>query len=702
MRGIVRASGDRSRWAQGLVAAFAITLPLLVLGASPASAHASLDGADPSPGTSTPQAPGAVVLRFSEAVDQSRSTVTVTGPGGLDATNGPTQPVVNDGRALRRPLGLERPGRYDVRWTSVSLDDGHVENGHYSFGIATAASATRTTHGGAANEGLVELASQVVLVAGLTFWIGALLLGRPATRAGVAPATLAVTRWVSPGVVLVAVAIRASVVAARAPTLGRVVPTILAGRAGEWGTLLVAGAAVIGLLAQASTSIAVPAALVALTAQAEAGHAGAASFPAVAVGVLVVHLVAAGVWLFVIASALLARRLRTALAILAPYAVASAVIVGVTGVAGAALERVGPGQILTTGYGRVLLAKATGFGAVVALGGWQAHRRRRRARARRLQTPVRLEAAAAGVVLIVATVLAGSAPPTRFSPLTVAGITDATLGPLDGRQALSVADATGPYVVGLTISPAQPGPVSLRVVILSADVNDVFSDVAVHAALADGPSATMPLRPVGAGAFAAEGRIDRNGDWSFGVSFRARGSLNQVTMAVTLPAPDGAGELAEAFAAEERLTSAHLHETLRSAVGSPPITADYRFSAPDAFSFTVNGSSEVDIGPLAYRRDRPSGPWTVENTGVAFGWPSPYFRQAWANATAVRVVGTDVVDGVPSHIVAFVRPDLPAWFELWIGDADGLVRREEMRAEGHLMQHDYGGFNAPTPIVAPR
>jgi hypothetical protein len=276
------------------------------------------------------------------------------------------------------------------------------------------------------------------------------------------------------------------------------------------------------------------------------------------------------------------------------------------------------------------------------------------------------------------------------------------LGPLDGRQALSIADAAGPYVVGLTISPARAGPVNARVEILSTNADAAFSDVSIRATAADSPSMTMTLRPAGAGSFAGSGRLERNGDWSFGVSFLSRGALSHVTLAVTLPAPDGAGALAEAFASEERLTSVRVHETLRSQVGSSPITADYQFRAPDSFAFTVNGTREVGIGALAYRQDQPSGPWIVENTGVPFGWPSPYFRQAWADATAARVIGADIIDGVPSHIVAFVRPDLPAWFELWVGDADGRVRREEMRAEGHLMQHDYAGFDTPTQIAPPR
>jgi copper transport protein len=702
MHRTTRAPGRRTLWARGLVTA-GCALAILVVAASPASAHAALIGADPAPGTSLPQAPGAVVLHFSEAVDHVRSSITVTGPGGRDATSGPAEAVPNDGRALRRPLGLERPGRYDVTWTSVSVDDGHVESGRYSFGIGTPAPASRGSRGGAASsEGLLGLFSELVLVVGLTLWAGALFLGHAATRAGVVPERLAAARKLSPALALSAVVVRAAAAGAKAPALGRVVPTIVAGRSGELGTVLVAVAATVGLLARRRAWVSLSAALVALTAQAASAHAGAARVPVVAIAVLVVHLVGAGVWLAAIMAALFARRLRRALAVLSPYAMASAVVVVSTGVAGAALERVGPGQLLTTGYGRVLVVKASVFVAVAGLGGWQVYRRHRRPSARKLQTPVRLEAAAAGVALIVATVLAASPPPTRFQPLLADSSAGSVLGPLDGRQALSIADVTGRDVVGLTISPAHAGPVNTRVEILSTIPSDVFSDVSIHATGPESSSDILALRPVSAGVFAGVGRIQRNGDWSFSVSFHARGGSSQVTLAATLPAPDGSGVLAEAFAAEERLTSARLHETLRSEVGSAPITADYQFRAPDSFTFAVNGTSEVDIGALAYNQDQRSGPWSVHNTGFAFGWPSPYFREVWADATAARVVGADVIDGVASHIVAFVRPDLPAWFELWIGDSDGLVRREEMRAEGHLMEHDYSGFNTPTQIAAPR
>src|SRR5258708_30578105 len=94
----------RSVWARTIAAA-GFVLALSTLAASPASAQATLIAANPAPGATLPEAPGAVVLHFSEAVDHARSTITATGPGGRDATVGRTQPLPTDGRTRRRPLG---------------------------------------------------------------------------------------------------------------------------------------------------------------------------------------------------------------------------------------------------------------------------------------------------------------------------------------------------------------------------------------------------------------------------------------------------------------------------------------------------------------------------------------------------------------------------------------------------------------------
>ena len=74
----------------------------------------------------------------------------------------------------------------------------------------------------------------------------------------------------------------------------------------------------------------------------------------------------------------------------------------------------------------------------------------------------------------------------------------------------------------------------------------------------------------------------------------------------------------------------------------------------------------------------------------------------WGTGTAARVVGTDTVDGLPAKVIAFVRPDIPAWFRLWVGDADGLVHKLEMRAEGHIMEQAYADLNGPIAVIVPQ
>ena len=67
----------------------------------------------------------------------------------------------------------------------------------------------------------------------------------------------------------------------------------------------------------------------------------------------------------------------------------------------------------------------------------------------------------------------------------------------------------------------------------------------------------------------------------------------------------------------------------------------------------------------------------------------------------MRVVGEEEVEGVPSRVVAFVRPGLPAWFKVWVGIPDGLVRREEMLAEGHLMHRVHEQLDGPVEVAPP-
>jgi len=45
-------------------------------------------------------------------------------------------------------------------------------------------------------------------------------------------------------------------------------------------------------------------------------------------------------------------------------------------------------------------------------------------------------------------------------------------------------------------------------------------------------------------------------------------------------------------------------------------------------------------------------------------------------------------------------PRTPVWFRFW-ADADGLVHRASMRAQGHFIDHVYSGFDSPVSIEPP-
>ena len=77
-----------------------------------------------------------------------------------------------------------------------------------------------------------------------------------------------------------------------------------------------------------------------------------------------------------------------------------------------------------------------------------------------------------------------------------------------------------------------------------------------------------------------------------------------------------------------------------------------------------------------------------------------YHRQFRRSAAEVRRPGIEV-DGGPTSVAAFVRTELPARFRLWVGIARGWVRRQEMIAEGHLVDHRHSGFDEPVDLGPP-
>ena len=128
---------------------------------------------------------------------------------------------------------------------------------------------------------------------------------------------------------------------------------------------------------------------------------------------------------------------------------------------------------------------------------------------------------------------------------------------------------------------------------------------------------------------------------------------------------------------------------------------DYVFGAPDRMRFdSSDGTSAVFVGADSYRRDTASKAWIPNKAGTPFSWPSNFYDSYWSGAAAIRRLGTTTVDGTPTTVIAFVRPDLPAWFRVWVDDQRS-IRHLEMRTEGHIMDQGYAKFDSAEPVTAP-
>ena len=118
----------------------------------------------------------------------------------------------------------------------------------------------------------------------------------------------------------------------------------------------------------------------------------------------------------------------------------------------------------------------------------------------------------------------------------------------------------------------------------------------------------------------------------------------------------------------------------------------------------LNGETTVWVGPKRYTRPVNSDNWQVDDFGSSLPVPSFIWDipESGGNYAAAQIVGSETVDGIQTRVLTFFLDlqQTPAWFRLLV-DADGLVHRASMRAQGHFMEHTYGEFDMPLSIEAP-
>ncbi len=105
---------------------------------APASAHAALQSATPGPGDEVPGSPVELVLRFTQDLDPSRTSLDVRDAVGASVARGGE---LGEGpREFRLSVPALLPGEYEVRWTTYSAEDGELARDVYTFTVVAVAS----------------------------------------------------------------------------------------------------------------------------------------------------------------------------------------------------------------------------------------------------------------------------------------------------------------------------------------------------------------------------------------------------------------------------------------------------------------------------------------------------------------------------------------------------------------------------------
>ncbi|SDC57731.1 copper transport protein [Geodermatophilus telluris] len=567
-------------------------LGLGVATAGPAAAHAELVSTDPGDGARLDAVPGQVTLRFTEGVSLGAGYARVLGDGGERVDTG--APTV-DGDTVTVPLRGDLPdASYVVTYRVVSADS-HPISGAFAFVVGDGALADA---GAVAGDPAVDPVVAAALPAARTLGFAGLAvgLGVPAFLVLCWPAGWAssrVRRLTTVGLGAVATGAVLTFLLQGPYTagagLGSVLdPALLATTGASSFGLTTLGRALLALLLaavllplwrraappqpQEAAGLAVLAGGVVLT-TAAVGHPVAGALPVLATAVAAVHVAAMALWLGGLVALLAglvrpgadAGELAGALPRWSRLASGAVAALVVTGVVQSVREVGSPAALVSTTYGRLLLAKlalvllllaaagvsrvwvqqhlgvsrprpggrrrvtAHAFAAAPAPGpagdegddGAVAAAARERAAAQArgavedvapLRRSVLVEAAVAAVVLALSAVLVGT-PPARA---TLAEPVDVTL-PLQ-----SAAGESGS--VQVSVDPARPGANTLHLYLFD-DAGRLAQPEDLRVTLTEPEQEIGPLQvdlePAGPGHWVADGMsIPGAGTWTLAVSVR--------------------------------------------------------------------------------------------------------------------------------------------------------------------------------------
>jgi copper transport protein len=372
----------------------------------PAEAHALLVRADPPVNSQLREPPTVLTLYFSEALERSFSSVRVVDQDG-NRVDERVEFDDTDEALMRVYVAGVTPSYLNVQWQNVSKVDGHRITGSYPISIlnpdgsvAATPPAATSTSAGDSPDALRVVSKAVLLIAGSVLTGGAafLALVSPAARRPEVRRTFESKAWLALGAAVAVIALAGIAdLLLQANEVGAGVSEILDTRWGQrWlvrhAALLLPALAILiawrrPALGRALAFAALAGSVAFLLATASVSHAAAGGGAFWATLSDFVHLLAASVWIGMLALLILyfrwaraafsdAERYSVLAATLRRFSIVAVVSVALllfTGVVNSLVELGGLADLLDTGYGRALLAKLLLLIPLLAVGARNAY-----------------------------------------------------------------------------------------------------------------------------------------------------------------------------------------------------------------------------------------------------------------------------------------------------------------------------------------
>ena len=643
-----------------LVRALLLAVLVALVLPSAARAHASLVRTDPRDRAVLSAAPGSVRFVFDDDVRLLSGIKAIRNGGGSVLAGKPH--IANGGRVLVVPLrsGLS-DGDYTVLWRVIS-DDGHKLAGVISFGVGAGRAPPTPALAAETGPSAQDVVARWLFFAGLLTAVGAALF-----RLAVGPVP---SRLLLGAFLLTFIGVSSAIHDVSLST--------------RFGGVMAAAAVIAGCGALLATVAPLSArlellpslaALLLLPVPSLAGHALDSGRPGYAVVVDILHVAAASLWLGGLVSLALALRAgedrAATLRKFSNLALASVLVLAVTGILRAYTELDSVSQIWETGYGRVLIVKSA---LLVLLGGVGWLNRFLVLPSGSLSVLRRNVSVELGlfVVLVGAVALLTDLRPGRDRDAAAAAVQE-EIGPppLPARRMVVQAREYGELAVALAYR--SPGA---EVTVLGPDGRGV-NGLTVRI----GGTDTRTCGPGCYGAFVAPTR---------NVAVSVDGKRFVFRMPRTFrPAEPLLSRATEAFRA---LKSAAYLERLASSPRNRVVAA-FTLESPNRLEYRIRGgASGIVIGPRRWDRE-PGEKWVLSPQQPSTQ-PEPIWAGAVTNAYVLRTTPT-------TYVVSFLKPIGPAWFTLVLDRRTLLPRHLSMTATAHFMTHVYSGFNAPARIRRP-